>query len=394
MAHPVDLLVDRAVLLDIGVGARDIGFRLVIIVIRDEILDRVLREERLELAVKLSRERLIGRENERGPLGFLDHLRHGEGLARAGHAKQHLLAFERAHACDKLADCAWLIAARLEIRFDYERPAALALFGPRRPVRHEQRHIGAGQQRVVANGRQLAKLMRRLRHRTGGLQIAQRRNEMRRAFGGVSLALECGLRAFSKSGRGGFARLLEIRWFSSSRFGRALFPHTSYMPPTTGFGYRLHKDQGGRAQFRLNPNREQGLNKTPQPAFGFMTMPAIHSKPAYRPDIDGLRAIAVLAVVFYHAGLPGFSGGFVGVDVFFVISGFLITQIVWSEIEGERFSLYGILPPPRQAHFSRAVCGLIYMLHRCVHNACSRGSDLLRQVPQCDGSFLFEFPLA
>ncbi|MGO9547362.1 MAG: acyltransferase family protein [Rhodomicrobium sp.] len=62
-------------------------------------------------------------------------------------------------------------------------------------------------------------------------------------------------------------------------------------------------------------------------------------KLVYRPDIDGLRAVAVLAVVFYHAALPGFSGGFVGVDVFFVISGFLITQIVWSELEGERFSL-------------------------------------------------------
>ncbi len=70
-------------------------------------------------------------------------------------------------------------------------------------------------------------------------------------------------------------------------------------------------------------------------------MPAIYNKPAYRPDIDGLRAIAVLAVVFYHARLPGFSGGFVGVDVFFVISGFLITGIVWSELEGERFSLVG-----------------------------------------------------
>ena len=66
-----------------------------------------------------------------------------------------------------------------------------------------------------------------------------------------------------------------------------------------------------------------------------------YNKPAYRPDVDGLRAIAVLAVVFYHAGVPGFSGGFVGVDVFFVISGFLITQIVWSELQGENSHLRG-----------------------------------------------------
>ncbi|MEL6318387.1 MAG: acyltransferase, partial [Pseudomonadota bacterium] len=59
----------------------------------------------------------------------------------------------------------------------------------------------------------------------------------------------------------------------------------------------------------------------------------------YRPEIDGLRAVSVLAVAFFHAKIPVFSGGFVGVDIFFVISGFLITKIIWNEILEKRFSL-------------------------------------------------------
>ena len=62
------------------------------------------------------------------------------------------------------------------------------------------------------------------------------------------------------------------------------------------------------------------------------------TKHSYRPDIDGLRAVAVLVVVLFHAGL-GFPGGYVGVDVFFVISGFLITSLIWKDLQLGRFTL-------------------------------------------------------
>jgi len=55
------------------------------------------------------------------------------------------------------------------------------------------------------------------------------------------------------------------------------------------------------------------------------------SAKTFRPDIEGLRAVAVMAVVLFHADLPGLGGGFVGVDIFFVISGFLITGLLWRE---------------------------------------------------------------
>ncbi len=59
----------------------------------------------------------------------------------------------------------------------------------------------------------------------------------------------------------------------------------------------------------------------------------------YRSEIDGLRTVAILPVMLFHAGFGLFQGGYVGVDVFFVISGFLITQTIAEEMERGRFTL-------------------------------------------------------
>src|ERR1700759_1200341 len=61
----------------------------------------------------------------------------------------------------------------------------------------------------------------------------------------------------------------------------------------------------------------------------------------YRSDIDGLRAIAVMLVINFHAFPEAMPGGFIGVDIFFVISGFLITGILVRELDQQRFSLLG-----------------------------------------------------
>ncbi|MBT3471538.1 MAG: acyltransferase [Gammaproteobacteria bacterium] len=59
----------------------------------------------------------------------------------------------------------------------------------------------------------------------------------------------------------------------------------------------------------------------------------------YRREIDGLRAIAILPVIFFHAGFQWFSGGYVGVDIFFVISGYLISSIIFKECTAGTFTL-------------------------------------------------------
>lgn len=80
-----------------------------------------------------------------------------------------------------------------------------------------------------------------------------------------------------------------------------------------------------------------GVAASGQKRFGW----PIHALPrtGYRGDIAGLRALAVVPVVLFHADLPGFSGGFVGVDVFFVVSGFLITHLIAQDAWAGRFSL-------------------------------------------------------
>ena len=116
VAHPVDLLVDLAFLLDVGVGARHVGLGLVVVVIRYEVLDGVLREEALELAVELGGQRLVRGEDDRRALGGLDDLGGGEGLAGAGGAEQHLVALAGLDALDQLGDGGGLVAGGLELR--------------------------------------------------------------------------------------------------------------------------------------------------------------------------------------------------------------------------------------------------------------------------------------
>lgn len=82
----------------------------------------------------------------------------------------------------------------------------------------------------------------------------------------------------------------------------------------------------------------------------------------YRPEIDGLRCVAVLAVVLHHAKLPVIAGGFLGVDVFFVISGFLITRIILDELSSGTFSILRFY----ERRVRRIAPALLFVLIVCV----------------------------
>lgn len=96
----------------------------------------------------------------------------------------------------------------------------------------------------------------------------------------------------------------------------------------------------------------------------------------YRKDIDGLRAIAVLSVIFFHSGIHVFSGGFIGVDIFFVISGYLITTLIYKEIKAKEFTFSGfykrraarILPALSLTLLTALVFGFIFYNNRAFDN--------------------------
>ena len=103
----------------------------------------------------------------------------------------------------------------------------------------------------------------------------------------------------------------------------------------------------------------------------------------YRPELDGLRAVAVASVLLYHLGSPISPGGFVGVDVFFVLSGFLITRLIAEELRIGEFSLSKFYEQKNPQDCARAFCRLRLLRGRgCNRPAPSRIETLLIE-PDC-----------
>ena len=119
-AHLLDVLVDRGVLLDEGVAGRHVGFGLVVIVIGNEILDRVVRKQLLHLAVELRCQGLVRCQHQRGPLDVLDDVGDGEGFAGTGHAEQCLARKSGFDAVDQRFDRLRLVAGRFEVSLNFK----------------------------------------------------------------------------------------------------------------------------------------------------------------------------------------------------------------------------------------------------------------------------------
>ena len=120
MAQALDLGVDGGVLLDEGVRVGDVRLRLIVVVVGDEVLHGVFREELPELLAQLGRQRLVVGQHQRGALHLLDDLGHGVGLAAAGDAQQHLLAQAVLQSLRQLFNGLRLIAGGSIFRNNFE----------------------------------------------------------------------------------------------------------------------------------------------------------------------------------------------------------------------------------------------------------------------------------
>src|SRR5665811_1991998 len=120
VAQPVDLVVDGRVFLDVQVLRRHVGLRLVVVVVTDEVLDGVARQELAELVAELRRQRLVVGDDQRGLLDLRDDVGHREGLARAGDAEQRLVTVAAQDAVAQRGDGLGLVAGEAVVGLDDE----------------------------------------------------------------------------------------------------------------------------------------------------------------------------------------------------------------------------------------------------------------------------------
>ena len=118
--HLLDVFIDRGILFDKQIPLGHIGLRLVVVVVRNEILDRVIRKEGPHLSVKLGRKGLIGRKHQSGAPESGDDIGHGESLARARNPQQSLEGHTVLDALHQTCDCLRLIAGGLKGKRELE----------------------------------------------------------------------------------------------------------------------------------------------------------------------------------------------------------------------------------------------------------------------------------
>ena len=129
--QPLHLVVDRGVLLDVGVGLRDVRLGLVVVVVGDEVLDRVVRQHLAQLVGELRGERLVRQHHQRRPLQLLGQPGDGRRLAGAGRAEQHGVLGARPDPLLHLGDRLRLVTGRHHVGDDLERRDAALQVGYR-----------------------------------------------------------------------------------------------------------------------------------------------------------------------------------------------------------------------------------------------------------------------